>query len=64
MNIEKIQDDGEKFIIHGRNIHKELKSIFDNIALGITVSKHGDKSHILYTENNRDIVLRILKEKR
>jgi len=63
MNIDKIQDDGEKFILHGSNIHDELKDVFDNIALGVTVSKHGNESHILYTENNRDIVLRILKEK-
>lgn len=63
MKIDKIQDDGERFIIDGTNIHDELQSIFDNIALGVTVSKHEDKSHVLYTENNRDIVLRILNEK-
>ena len=63
MKIDKIQDDGEKFILDGSNIHDELKDVFDNIALGVTVSKHGNESHILYTENNRDIVLRILKEK-
>ena len=65
MRITKIQDDGERFIIHGDGgLLEELRDVFDNMALGISVTP-SDKgvANILYTENNRDIVLRILNER-
>lgn len=65
VRITKIQDDGERFIIHGESgLLQELKEVFDNMALGISVTP-SDKgvANILYTENNRDIVLRILNER-
>lgn len=65
MEIEKIEDDGERFIVHGEQpLFSELTQIFDNLALGISVTKSNRGiANILYTENNRDIVLDILKEK-
>lgn len=65
MNIRKIEDTGNKFIIHGRKeLFQDLKDIFDNLGLGISVTR-SDRgvANILYTENNRDIVLNILHER-
>jgi hypothetical protein len=62
--INRIQDDGSKFLIHGSSgIYSALEEVFDNMGLGISVTR-GKKAnaHILYTENNRDIVLRVLHE--
>ena len=64
MKITKIQDDGNKFIIHGDGrLLGELKDVFDNMGLGISVtnSERG-VANILYTENNRDLVLRVLND--
>lgn len=65
MRISKIQDDGERFIIHGDGrLLEELRDVFDNMALGISVTPSDTGvANILYTENNRDIVLRILNER-
>ncbi len=64
MKITKIQDDGERFIIHGDGrLYSRLKEVFDQMGLGISVTKSEEgAAHILYTENNRDIVLRVLDE--
>lgn len=64
MNIRKIQDDGNKFIIHGSSgIASSLQDTFDNMAMGVSVTSDGDgRAHILYTENNRDIVLNVLND--
>lgn len=64
MRITKIQDDGERFIIHGEEgLMKKLEEVFDRIALGVSVTESDDAAaNILYTENNRDIVLRLLDE--
>lgn len=64
MKITKIQDDGERFIIHGDGrLFQELKDVFDNMGLGISVT-NSDRgvANILYTENNRDLVLRVLND--
>jgi len=65
MRLDKIEDNGKKFIVHGpEKSYKELKQVFDNLGLGITVSEsERGLANILYTENNRDIVLNILHEK-
>ncbi|MFP4038644.1 MAG: hypothetical protein ACLFTA_02590 [Candidatus Nanohaloarchaea archaeon] len=65
MRITKIQDDGEKFIIHGETgLQQKLRETFDQVGLGISVtSSEKAEAHVLYTENNRDIVLRILDER-
>ncbi len=65
MRITKIQDDGNKFIIHGETgLADKLRDVFDNLGLGISVTKNEEaEANILYTENNRDIVLRILDER-
>ena len=65
MKITKIQDDGGKFIIHGDGrLLEKLKEVFDQMALGVSVTE-SDRgvANILYTENNRDIVLRVLNER-
>lgn len=64
MQIRKIQDDGNKFIIHGgTNVARDLQDTFDNMAMGVSVTADGSgKAHILYTENNRDIVLNVLRD--
>ncbi|MBC5792877.1 MAG: hypothetical protein H8Z69_02435 [Nanohaloarchaea archaeon] len=64
MKITKIQDDGERFIIHGDGrLYSRLKDVFGQMGLGISVTKSEEGvAHILYTENNRDIVLRVLDE--
>lgn len=64
MRIHKIQDDGERFIIHGEDgLRDRLREVFENIALGVNVTPSDDaEANILYTENNRDIVLRILHD--
>lgn len=64
MRIQRIQDDGERFIIHGENgLYNRLNEVFENIALGVSVTPSDNgEAHILYTENNRDIVLRILHD--
>lgn len=65
LEITKIEDNGNKFIIHGSSeIFSELKETFDNLGLGISVTQ-SDRgvANILYTENNRDIILNILNER-
>ena len=64
MRITKIQDDGNRFIIHGSSgLRSRLSEVFDKMALGVSVTEADDaEANILYTENNRDIVLRILDE--
>lgn len=64
MRITKIQDDGNRFIIFGSSgLYSRLSEVFDRMALGVSVteSDHAE-ANILYTENNRDIVLRLLDE--
>ena len=65
MRITKIQDDGERFIIHGDGrLYYKLKEVFDQMGLGISVTESEKAAaNILYTENNRDIVLRVLNER-
>lgn len=65
MRITKIQDDGERFIIHGDGrLYQKLKEVFDQMGLGISVTEsEKGVANILYTENNRDIVLRVLDER-
>jgi len=65
MKITKIQDDGERFIIHGESgLYSELKEVFDQMGLGISVTESSEaEANILYTENNRDIVLSVLNER-
>ncbi|QGA79929.1 hypothetical protein [Candidatus Nanohalobium constans] len=65
MRITKIQDDGERFIIHGdSHLYQKLKEVFDQMGLGISVTESDSGvANILYTENNRDIVLRVLDER-
>ena len=65
MRITKIQDDGEKFIIHGESaLYDKLKDVFDQMGLGISVTNSDEAvANILYTENNRDIVLNVLNER-
>ncbi len=65
MRITRIQDDGNKFIIHGETgLQQKLGKVFDNLGLGISVTESDQaEANILYTENNRDIVLRILDER-
>ena len=62
LDIDKIQDDGKRFIIHGKNgLYDDLKQAFDHIGLGVSVTESDKgKANILYTENNRDIILRML----
>lgn len=64
MRITKIQDDGNRFIIHGDGgLYKRLQEVFDQMSLGISVTKSRDGvANILYTENNRDIVLNVLHD--
>ncbi|EHK01833.1 hypothetical protein HRED_04515 [Candidatus Haloredivivus sp. G17] len=65
MRITNIQDDGERFIIHGDSgLYSKLKEVFDQMGLGISVTESDEgEANILYTENNRDIVLRVLNER-
>ncbi|PSG98605.1 MAG: hypothetical protein BRC29_00575 [Nanohaloarchaea archaeon SW_7_43_1] len=64
MRITKIQDDGKRLIIYGEGgLFDRLKDVFDEIALGVSVTEsEKGVANILYTENNRDIVLRILSD--
>lgn len=64
MRITKIQDDGNRFIIHGSSgLRSRLSEVFDKMALGVSVTDADDaEANILYTENNRDIVLRVLND--
>ena len=64
MKITKIQDDGERFIIHGDDVLLDrLKEVFDQMALGVSVTESEEGiANILYTDNNRDIVLRVLSD--
>ena len=40
MRITKIQDDGERFIIHGdKRLCYKLKEVFDQIGLGISFTE-------------------------
>ncbi len=65
MRITKIQDDGERFIIYGESgLYSKLKEVFDQMGLGISVTESDEAvANILYTENNRDIVLSVLDER-
>jgi len=65
MRIRKIQDDGGRFIIHGDSgLYSKLKEVFDQMGLGISVTESEEaEANVLYTENNRDIVLRVLDER-
>ncbi|EHK01245.1 hypothetical protein HRED_09182 [Candidatus Haloredivivus sp. G17] len=65
MRITNIQDNGERFIIHGDSgLYSKLKEVFDQMGLGISVTESDEgEANILYTENNRDIVLRVLNER-
>lgn len=65
LQITKIEDNGSKFIIHGeQELFPELKETFDNLGLGISVTEsERGVANILYTENNRDIILNILNER-
>lgn len=65
MRITNIQDDGERFIIYGDSgLYSKLKEVFDQMGLGISVTESDEgEANILYTENNRDIVLRVLNER-
>lgn len=65
MKITKIQDDGERFIIHGDGrLLDKLREVFDQLALGVSVTEsENGVANILYTENNRDIILRVLRER-
>jgi len=62
MRITKIQDDGNRFIVHGGSgLRSRLSEVFDKMALGVSVTDSDQaEANILYTENNRDIVLRLL----
>lgn len=65
MNIHNIQDDGTRLIIHGdTGITSSLQDTFDNLAMGVSVTSPDEDgtAHILYTENNRDIVLNVLRD--
>lgn len=64
MRIEQIQDDGNKFIVDGEaGLMDRLRDVFSDVGLGISVTDSSKASaNILYTENNRDIVLRILDD--
>ncbi len=64
MRIDNIQDDGQKFIIHGEaGLRDNLEQVFSNVGLGISVTaSEKGMANVLYTENNRDIVLRMLKD--
>jgi hypothetical protein len=64
VRITKIQDDGNRFIIHGSSgLYSRLSEVFDKMALGVSVTESDDvEANILYTENNRDIVLRVLND--
>lgn len=65
MKITRIQDDGNKFLIHGSSgLYSKLNKVFDQMGLGISVTpSDAAEAHILYTENNRDLVLRVLRDK-
>lgn len=64
VKIDKIQDNGNKFILQGETeLYQKIKGAFDHLPLGISVTRNKEKVCILYTENNRDIVLRILDER-
>lgn len=62
--ITRVQDDGRRFIIHGTDsLYSRLKEVFDQMGLGVSVTESDDGvANILYTENNRDIVLRVLDD--
>jgi hypothetical protein len=64
VRITKIQDDGNRFIIYGNSgLYSRLSEVFEKMALGVSVTESDDaEANILYTENNRDIVLRILDD--
>lgn len=64
MRITKIQDDGNRFIIYGETgLYSRLSEVFDRMALGVSVTESDNaEANILYTENNRDIVLRVLDD--
>ncbi len=64
MRIDRIQDDGGRFILHGETgLRDELVRIFSDVGLGISVTESDrGTANVLYTENNRDIVLRMLRD--
>lgn len=65
VRITKIQDDGNRFIVHGDGrLYRRLQEVFDQMGLGISVTKsESGVANILYTENNRDIILRVLRDR-
>ncbi|MFB6204271.1 MAG: hypothetical protein ABEJ75_01365 [Candidatus Nanohaloarchaea archaeon] len=64
MKVTKIQDDGNKFILHGESgLYDRVREVFENIAPGVNVTPSEEaEAHILYNENNRDIVLGVLDD--
>lgn len=62
MRITKIQDDGNRFIVYGGSgLYSRLSEVFEKMALGVSVTESDEAAaNILYTENNRDIILRLL----
>ncbi|WEL19063.1 hypothetical protein [Candidatus Nanohalococcus occultus] len=64
MRVTRIQDDGKKFILHGEEaLYGRLEEVFDQIGLGISVTESDTGvANIIYTENNRDIVLSLLRD--
>ncbi|MFB6241305.1 MAG: hypothetical protein ABEJ36_00700 [Candidatus Nanosalina sp.] len=64
MRIDRIQDDGGRFILQGEaGMCEELQRIFSDVGLGISVTESDrGTAYVLYTENNRDIVLRMLRD--
>jgi hypothetical protein len=64
VRIDRIQDDGQKFILHGgASLQDQLEQVFSDVGLGISVTESDrGTSNVLYTENNRDIVLRMLRD--
>lgn len=64
MEVTKIQDDGTRFILHGsEDLEQELSEALDRIGMGVSVSSSDrGAAEVLYTDNNRDIVLSILHD--
>ncbi|MFB6190212.1 MAG: hypothetical protein ABEJ91_01440 [Candidatus Nanohaloarchaea archaeon] len=65
MRVTKIQDDGERFIAHGSSgLHDKLCEVFDRVGLGVSVtSSDSAEANMLSTENNRDLMLPVLRER-
>lgn len=65
IEVTRIQDDGSKFILHGEEgLMEALNQLFGRIGLSVNVSESSEGSvDVLYTEKNRDIVLRMLYDR-